>query len=99
MSLGDPAKQCFLVEWYETGPAAIAGIDAASRLARAANALSTPGQPVALVVALSVPHDRTMFGVFSAAGADAVIQTCQHAGWPADRISTDVHAWLAPGLC
>jgi hypothetical protein len=93
------AQQCFLVEWYETGPAAEPGIDAADRLARAAGAVSTARQPVKLVMALTVPKDRTMFGVFSAVSVNSVIQTCLRAGWPADRISADVYTWLAPVLC
>ena len=86
--------QCFLVEWYQAGPARVSAVDAAAHLCRAAATVSTRDQPVLLLVALTVPHDRTLFAVFSAASADAIVQTCQHAGWPADRISTDVQPWL-----
>jgi hypothetical protein len=96
MTSSDPTAPCFLVEWYQSGLAAVAPVDAIEQLTRAAAAVSTRGQPVALVMALTVPHDQTLFGVFRAATADAVIQTCQRAGWPADRISADVHPWLTP---
>jgi hypothetical protein len=88
--------RCFLVEWYHNGPVALSAAEAAQRLARAA-ADSVDSQPVLLMMALNVPHDRTLFGVFSACDVDAVIDTCQRAGWPADRISTDVHPWPWPG--
>jgi hypothetical protein len=94
MVIGASATQCFLVEWYQTGPAALTAEEAAEQLSRAA-AASGDG-PVLLIMALTVPADQTLFGVFSAASADAVIDTCQRAGWPADRISTDVHPWLTP---
>jgi hypothetical protein len=96
MTSDDDSAQCFLVEWYQSGPAALEARDAAAQLTRAARTASTRTQPVVLVMALTVPHDRTLFGVFCAHSADAVIHTCQHAGWPADRISTDVHPWLPP---
>lgn len=66
--------------------------DAAARLALA-TATDTHQPPAALLMALTVPDDKTFFGVFSAATADAVIQICQRAGWPPDRISTDVYPW------
>ncbi|WP_319435079.1 hypothetical protein [Mycobacterium sp. RTGN5] len=45
-----------------------------------------------------MPADQTVFAVFSAASSDAVVQLCHRAGWPADRISTDVEPWLASQL-
>ena len=94
MTSSHPTYPCFLVEWYEAGPAGLSAVDAAAHLCRAAATVSPHGPPVTLIMVLSVPHDRTLFGVFHAATADAVIQTCQRAGWPADRISTDVQPWL-----
>ena len=96
MSISTSSTPCFLVEWYQTGPALLSARDAAEQLTRAAGAASTGNQPVQLVMALTVPHDRTLFAVLSAPSADAVILACQHVGWPADRISTDVHPWLPP---
>jgi hypothetical protein len=98
MTSSDPGAPCFLVEWYQSGLGALAPGDAVEQLIAAAAAVSTHTQPVTLVIALTVPHDQTLFGVFRAATADAVIRTCQRAGWPADRISTDVHPWLTSGL-
>jgi hypothetical protein len=87
----------FLVEWYQSGPAALSADAAVAHLTRAA-ATDTEVPPVVLVTALLVPKDETFFGVFSAASADAVIQTCQGAGWPADRISIGVQPWPRPDL-
>jgi hypothetical protein len=96
MASSDQTESYFLVEWYQRGPATLSAQDAADQLNRAASGVSTHDQPVVLVMALTVPHDQTLFGVFSAASADAVIRTCQQAGWPASRVSTDVHPWLNP---
>ena len=87
------AASCFLVEWYQTGPAALSADDAAAQLVRAA-AEDKHRPPSALLMALTVPDDQTFFGVFSAATAEAVIHTCERAGWTADRISTGVCPWL-----
>lgn len=96
MTGDDDGAQCFLVEWYQTGPALLSACDTAAQLTRAAAAASTSNQPVLLVMALTVPHDSTLFAVLSAHSTDAIVQTCQHAGWPADRISPDVYPWLPP---
>ena len=87
-----PLASCFLVEWYQTGPAALLAEDAAARLTRAA-AADDNIPPTTLTMALNMPDDQTFFGVFTAVSVEAVIQTCQRAGWPADRISANVHLW------
>lgn len=97
MASSDPGTSCYLVEWYLSGLAAVAPADAVEQLTRAAAEGDSFGQPVTLIMALSVPDDQTLFGVFRAATTDVVMQTCRRAGWPADRISTDVHPWLTPG--
>ena len=87
--------RCYLAEWYQHGPVAVSVTQAAERLIGAA-ADHSNGDAVALLMALTVPADRTLFGVFAATSMEAVIDTCQQAGWPADRISADVHPWLTP---
>jgi hypothetical protein len=84
---------CFLVEWYQTGPAALRTEDAAAELSRAA-AIDGHVPPTALVMAFNMPDDQTFFGVFSAVSVEAVVQACRYAGWPADRITANVHVWL-----
>jgi hypothetical protein len=88
-----PPELFFLVEWYQGGPATLLTRDAAAHLAHAATGGDTCADPVRLVMALNVPEDETLFVVFRAMSADAVIRTCQRAGWPPDRISTDVRPW------
>ena len=92
VSASVPIASCFLVEWYQTGPAAVSADNAAACLARAA-AADTHHPPAALMMTLNMPDDQTFFGVFTATSTDAVVQTCRRAGWPADRISANVHAW------
>lgn len=94
----DQATSDFLVEWYQAGPAATSTQDAADRLVRAGATLEQPDQPpVALTILVAVPGDQTLFAVFNAASENDVIQTCIQAGWPADRISTDVQSWVGTG--
>ena len=90
-----PARRCYLVEWYQRGPVAVVVTQAAERLIGVA-AERSDGDAVLLLMALTVPGDHTLFGVFAATSLDAVIDTCQRAGWPADRISSDVHPWPMP---
>jgi len=82
----------FLAEWYRTGPAAMSVDDVAAHLARSA-ATDTTHASTAVVMAMTMPHDETFFCIFTAASAQAVAHTCQTAGWPADRISTDITIW------
>ena len=90
-----PTASCFLVEWYQCGPVELSADAAAAHLTRAA-AADTHQPPAALLMALTVPDDKTYFGIFSGASTDAIIQICQRAGWPPDRISTDIHPWPRP---
>jgi hypothetical protein len=82
-----PAKQCFLVEWYQPGLVALSLDDAIERLTRAAAAAH-----VRLLLTLNAPSDETVFVVLAADSAEAVINICQHAGWHADRITAGVQA-------
>jgi hypothetical protein len=82
-----PAKQCFLVEWYQPGLVALSLDDAIERLTRAAAAAH-----VRLLLTLTAPTDETLFAVVSADSAEAVIRVCQLAGWHTDRITAGVQA-------
>lgn len=92
-----PPGRCFLVEWYQAGPVAQLAEAVAAHLSDA-SATDDDSPPATLLMALTMPTDQTVFAVFSAASCEAVIQLCQRAGWPPDRISTDVDPWPAPQL-
>jgi hypothetical protein len=96
MPRSDSTAMCYLVEWYQSGPAALPTADAVKHLERVARRRDISGQAVMLLMALAVPEDQTLFGVFRAAGVDDVIDFCRQAGWPADRISTGVQPWPLP---
>jgi len=95
MRCNDRTPTYFLVEWYQSGPAAESAPDVVNRL----RSIARPGRASAtawLLMALAVPEDQTLFGLFHAADIDAVIDMCGRAGWPPDRISTGVQPWPAP---
>lgn len=87
MSDSGPARQCFLVEWYQ--PDLIdAAVDAAiDRLVDAAAAVNAQ-----VLVTLTSPSDETLFGVVAADSVDAVAPACRQAGWHIDRITAGVRA-------
>lgn len=88
-----PAGPFFLVEWYQTGPVTQLAEVVAAQLSGAA-AVDDDTASAALLMALTMPADQTVFAVFSAPNSETIIQLCQRAGWPPDRISTDVQPWL-----
>jgi hypothetical protein len=96
MAVPDPLQRCFLAEWYR--PAVVnRDIDAvAAALGDAVARLHAQGYPIRLLAALAAPADQVLYGLFAAESPDTVTQACRSAGWPADRISTDVHTWLHP---
>lgn len=95
--IDDVAASCFLVEWYQGEPIALSANDVAERLRRAAAVSTEHLAQVTLMMVVAVPNDHTLFAVFAASSAAAVIHACQHTGWPVDRISSDVHPWLTSG--
>ena len=95
MRCNDQTPTYFLVEWYQSGPAALPATDVVNRLRSIAQPERASGT-ASLLMALAVPQDQTLFGLFHAADIDAVIDMCGRAGWPPDRISADVQPWPAP---
>jgi hypothetical protein len=89
----DAGTPSFFVEWY--GPRAPAHwIDeTAQRLNDRAAAISASGGHVRLLMAVAVPSDDYAFGVFAAASAEVVAETCADAGAPPERISAAVGWW------
>jgi hypothetical protein len=79
---------CYLVEWYRPSGTTESLGETAARLDECAASMSALGPPVHLLTMLAVPGDEVLFGVFTAASARAVTQTCDRAGLPAQRITT-----------
>jgi hypothetical protein len=89
----DAGAHSFLVEWY--GPRAPAHWigETAQRLNDRAAAISARGGQVRLLMAVAVPSDDYAFGVFAAASAEVVAETCADADAPPERISAAVGWW------
>jgi hypothetical protein len=87
--MGSPTSQdsCFLAEWYRQGLAEAPVGPTVATLDDAAAEISASGTPVRLLAILAVPTDAALFGVFSAASAQIVAQTCDRAGMSAQRLT------------
>lgn len=94
MAAPDLQQQCFLVEWYQ---AAVVDRDidqVATILGDAATRLDGEGLPIRLLVTVAASTDQVLYGVFVAESARTVARACELAGWPADRISSDIRACI-----
>jgi hypothetical protein len=97
MALPEPRLPRYLAEWYGAG-VTLTGEPLArttAKLDESAAAMSADGSPVQLLMTLAVPDDEMLFGLFAAASAPIVSQTCHRAGIPADRLSFVVAARIA----
>lgn len=56
----------------------------------AAATMRAEGRQVRLLFTLAVPTDEVLYGMFSASSADTVARTCEYAGIPIERLSSDV---------
>jgi hypothetical protein len=98
MSIPVPPLRCYLVEWYR--PEVTEDLDdTVTKLNECVASISTAGAPVQLLMALAVPIDEVVFGVFAAGSADMVAQACQRAGIPAQRLTAAVHADMLLSSC
>jgi hypothetical protein len=98
MSVPVPRLPCYLVEWYR--PEATEDLeDTVTKLDECVASLSTAGSPVQLLIALAVPIDEVVFGVFAAGSADMVAQACQRAGIPAQRLTAAVRGGMLLSGC
>jgi hypothetical protein len=79
-----------LAEWYRPELSEQTVDDIVARLDSAAAAMSVGGTRVRLRLTLSVPTDEVLYGVFEAGSVDVVSQTCEHAGVPPQRLTSDV---------
>src|ERR1700752_1320678 len=87
-----------LAEWYLPELTEQSGDEMVALLDAAAAALTSEGTPVRLLLALSVPDDEVLYGVFGAASLDLVSRTCTRAGLPHQRLSGDVGTRIRQGL-
>ena len=78
---------CILAEWYWQELADAPVEPTIATLDRAAAQVSESGTPVRLLAVLAVPGDAVLFGVFAAASAQIVAQTCDRAGMSAQRLT------------
>lgn len=87
--MGSPLSHdsCFLAEWYWQGLADTPVEPTVATLDDAAAQVSESGTPVRLLAVLAVPSDAVLFGVFAAASARIVAQTCDRAGMTAQRLT------------
>lgn len=92
MGTPDPLQQCFLAEWYR--PAVVnRDIDEiAATLGDTVARLHDQGHPIRLLATVAASTDQVLYGVFAAESADTVTRACRGAGWPADRITSDIQA-------
>src|SRR4029079_19554120 len=88
---------CYLVEWYHSAVTEEPLDDTVARLKDSAVLMSAQGAPVRLLNLLAVPTDEVLFAVFTADSATAVAETCDHAGIPAQRVSTATELDLQRG--
>jgi hypothetical protein len=95
MNAQDPPIQHFLVEWYQPVLAATPLQHTTARLEAGAAAVSASGMMVHLELTLATPSDETLFSVFSAECAEAVLLACQDAGIPFDRITSGIRTHLS----
>jgi hypothetical protein len=87
--MGSPAAEdsCFLAEWYRQELCDTSVAPTVTTLDNAAAEMSASGTPVRLLAVLAVPTDALLFGVFSAASAQIVAQTCDRAGMSPERVT------------
>jgi hypothetical protein len=88
MSDATPHLSCYLVEWYRAEPWQDASVDdTVSELRRAAEVMTRHGISAEVLMALSVPTDDVIFCIFVASSPDVVVQICDYAGIPAERVT------------
>jgi hypothetical protein len=87
MATPTPHFSYFLAEWYRPELSEGPVEPTAARVDEAAASLSATGSPVQLLAMLAVPTDEVLFGIFAAASANDVAQTCDRAGISAQRLT------------
>jgi hypothetical protein len=87
MNATAPHLRCYLVEWYRADLTDEALGQTLAQLHQGAASLSAEGSPTQVLLALTVPSDEVVLGVFAASSAEIVSQACDRAGLPAERVT------------
>jgi hypothetical protein len=91
MSIPAPCPPCYLVEWYRSEVTEDLD-DTVTKLDECVASISTASSPVQLLMALAIPTDEVVFGLFAAGSAHDVTRVCERAGIPAQRLTAAVGA-------
>jgi hypothetical protein len=81
---------CFLAEWYRSEVTSKTIEDITAKLDAAAATMRAEGVQVQLIIALAVPTDEVLYGMFSAYSTNSIVLTCERAGIPVERLSSNV---------
>jgi hypothetical protein len=98
MSASGLHLRCYLAEWYRSELTEEVLDHAVTRLGECVASVCAEGSQVRLLMALAVPNDELVFGVFVAGSEQVVARVCREAGIPAQRLSLaiDAHAARQP---
>jgi hypothetical protein len=86
---------CVLAEWYRPEVSEQPVDDIAARLDAGVTMMCAEGTPVRLLATVLVPTDEVLYGLFAAKSLETVIQLCDRAGIPAERLTDGVDARIA----
>jgi hypothetical protein len=78
-----------LVEWYHCDLTDASVAEMVATLESAAT-VGDPEEPVRLILSMAVPTDEVLYVVFDASSTAAVVDVCERAGLPPQRITADV---------
>jgi hypothetical protein len=92
MNVPVPDLRCYLTQWFLPDLSGHRLGDAVALLEEHVSSMCAEGLPVQLLMALAVPGDELVFGVFAANSADVVACVCHRAGLPAQRLSQAIDA-------
>jgi hypothetical protein len=95
MGTREPRQLSYLAEWYRPDLSEEQLDHIAATLEECAASLSTQRSTVRLLMAVAVPTDEVIFGVFTATSAHIVAQTCRRAGIPAQRLTAAIDARIS----
>jgi hypothetical protein len=85
-------QACYLIEWYRPDLGDDEIDDALAQLSAGCAARCDQGGPVGVVMALAVPTDEVLYGLFIADSPADVTASCRAAGIPVGRITRAVLA-------
>ncbi len=95
MGSAAPPVACYLAEWYRPEVTQQPLDDTVAKLDGVVATMRVEGSQVKLLVALAVPTDEVIYGVFAAVSPESVVQACRRAGIPLERLSSDVAARIS----